>query len=161
MSNLQFNRDAVKRWRRAVWRELHRLDFHSGPDADVGLVIIAVSGFGTGLDVLVEVTGKGRAFVRDVLKRMRQAKVLRGQSLSIRWHDKGFAGQVALGLDIMATVGQIQRVGNPKRTARRKKTRRAGSEIQRRKPIAVAPSAIFTPKVKQGDAWYQSTKGAS
>lgn len=152
----QFDRHAVKAWRRRVWRELRRLGFEDGADAIVGLVVIAVMGFGTGADVLSEITGADPATVRDVLRRMRNARILRGQTLSISWTQKGFKGDVALVLDIMATIGQIRRVASPARAvAQRKRTTRVTGQPRRPRTV-VAEAAVFTPRIRKADAWYQS-----
>jgi hypothetical protein len=150
---MQFNREDVKRWRRAVHKELRWCKLPS--DDAVYRAAMVASGiycFGTNLDVLVEVTGQDRKFVRDTLKHFRSRRVLVGQTLRIDWNDPK-SGAFALLLDAMVGAGEIDRPPDPKRSAAQRARKSSGERKPYRKRTP-QPQGVFTPKVTKADPLY-------
>jgi hypothetical protein len=146
-----FEKEQIKRWRRTCHKEIDRLG--TTGDGDVfratGLVVMSIYAFGTDVQTLATLSGQTPAFVRNVLKRLRQQRILSGQRLRVNWNDKGFRGEISLCCDLLVAIGDVVRPVDPKRSAalKGKAGRKLGGANQRRTP-KVTPGAVFTPQVK-------------
>jgi hypothetical protein len=157
----QFDKSRVKRWRRDSWGELRRLGLDtSKPECAAGLVMVGVYSFGTDLDVLNEVTGLPRGFVRDVLKRMRKERILVGQTMRVRWDKAGMEGAVALTCDALVISGLVNRPPDPKRSAAQRRVVRTPSATPRQRRVPPASGAVFTPRVANAHPWYKIADAA-
>ncbi|MDP3768588.1 MAG: hypothetical protein Q8S13_11290 [Dehalococcoidia bacterium] len=152
---MNFDRKLVKRWRRDVWRVFADQGFKS-PEIPAAMVLAAVMCFGTDLSVLSDITGSSEAYVRQVLRRLRQQGVLRGRT--IRTAGLGREADVAtLGmvLDAGVAAGIFTRSADPKRSAaqkaRKPETRARGP---RRPRTQVTPGALFTPALQRSNPLY-------
>jgi hypothetical protein len=146
-----FDKARIKQWRRDISKEMHKIGLPSDtPEFDTGRVLAAVYGFGTDVDVLVEVTGYSAKYVRDVLKRCRKARIIVGQRLRVAWNEHG----ISLGLDAMVASGVCTRPPDPKRSAAQKARRQPAMRAPRRPRTVVAKGAVFTPKVTPADPYY-------
>ena len=149
----QFDKKAVKRWRRDVWRVFEKQGFKPA-EIMAALVMAAVAAFGTDLSVLSEITGHSADYVRVVLKRLRKQRVLSGATLRTAWDDDN-AGGLATALDAGVAAGIFTRGVDPKRSAaQRKRAASTRAYGPRRKSTAVAPGAVFTPAMKKANPLY-------
>lgn len=159
---MTYTKDAIKRWRRTCHKEIDRLGaFH---DADsfraVGLVAMSVYAFGTDVTTLAEMTGQTPELVRNVLRRLRQQRILTGQRLRVNWNDEGFSGVVSLCCDLLVAVGEVVRPVDPKRSAalKGKAGRKAGGTNKR--TTVLSAGAVYTPQVHAvPKQLYQIAKG--
>lgn len=146
-----YDKDAVKRWRRRCHKEIDRLNGRVANDQfrAVGLVAMSVYAFGTDLDTLVALSGQSAPFVRNVLKRLRAQRVLKGQTLRVNWNDTdNISSIVSLGLDLLVATGEVVRPVDPVRSAALKgKTGRKRGGTNRPK-VTIPTGAVFTPKVQ-------------
>src|SRR5262245_46493131 len=98
-----FDKQQIKRWRRACHKEIDRLGTTGSADRfrAIGLIAMSIYAFGTDVTTLTTLTGQPSKMVRDVLKRLRTQGVLKGQTLRVNWNDKGFRGEVSLCCDLL------------------------------------------------------------
>ncbi len=156
----QFDKHAVKRWRRDIWR-IFAKDGFTPPELMAVLVLVGVSQFGTDLGVLSELTGSSAAYVTKVLRRLRKQRVLSGQTLRVRWEDDD-DGYLAAMLDAGVSAGLWVRAVDSKRSAAQKarapETRHRGPK---RPAVRVPTGAVFTPKKQHADPLYASEEYAN
>lgn len=149
----RFEPKSIRRWRRDVWRVFDKEGFKP-TEIMAGLVLAAVSAFGTDPDVLSEITGHSTEYVRKVLKRLRRERVLRGQTLRAAWGDNE-TGSFAVLLDGMVAAGIMTREINDKASAAQKarapETRARGP---RRPSTKVAVGAVFSPQIQKSNPLY-------
>jgi hypothetical protein len=154
MTDQQFDRRRVQRWRRDIWRTFDKCGF-TPPEIMAAMVLAAVAAVGTDLGVLSELTGHSTGYVRKVLKRLRAARILSGQTLRTPGVADGMDGHVGTVLDAGVAAGIFARFPDPKRSAAQKarapETRARGP---RRPRVVVALGAVFTPNVKKADPLY-------
>ncbi len=156
MSEKRFDPVRVRHWRRTIFREFTGMGFRPGRELGAATILAAISGFGTDAGVLSEVTGFGEEFIAKVVKHVRKAGILRGQTLRTGgWDKQGGIGYVAVMLDAMVAAGDLYRPVDPKRSAAQK-ARAVGSRHTRsvRAALRPAPGAIWTPKQTSGNPWY-------
>ena len=148
-----FARDAVKHWRRTVHNELRRMRLTpEGPVYPAAMVTAAVYCFGTDLDVLVEASGHQAEYVKRVLKRLRQQRVLNGPRLRVAWQDEKH-GDLAWFLDAMVACGDLVRPVDPKRSAAHK-GRHSGPRQPRAVRVKPEPRTPFRPAVVKSNPLY-------
>ena len=151
----RFDKVGVRRWRRDIFREIRSSGIEPNePAFSVGMVLSAVYGFGTDTGVIAELTGLHEDYVKSVLKKLRKARVLRGQTLRVRWNADGFEGTLAFVLDAHVAAGNFTRGVDEKRSAAQR-ARRRPEMVKPRKPRAVQPKgAVFTPGVTKSNPLY-------
>lgn len=148
-----FDKREIQRWRRTVFRELHALGFRSPSDLGAGLVLATIGYFGTDIDVLIEMTGHSREFITKVLRRARKERIVRGQTLAVRWDAEGFEGSLAFALDTMTAAGMLFRPVDQKRSAaQRGAMRKPRGKYRPRQPKVVG---AFTPAKSHSNPYYQ------
>ena len=149
-----FEKADVKRWRRTIHKELRRvrLSPSDGPSYQVAMVLAAVYGFGTNAALLSELTGQSVEYVKTTLKRLRQQRILSGQTLRARWEDKKHGGFAWI-IDAMVGAGDLARFVDPKRSAAHK-GRHSGPRTPRRPRVTIAKGAIFSPKMVKSNPLY-------
>jgi hypothetical protein len=146
---MPYDRQSIKRWRRTCHKEIDRLG--ACGDADhfraTALVAMSVYAFGTDVTTLSDLSGQSPAFVRTVLKRLRQQRVLSGQCLRVNWNEKGLVGMVSLCCDLLVAVGEVMRPVDPKRSAALKGKAGRKRGAANRKRIPLTSGASYSPKV--------------
>ena len=151
----RFERDSVKRWRRAVHKELRWLNLPSEDDVyRAAMICAAIYCFGTDVSVLIEISGQDEARVRAVLKRLRKTGVLSGQRLRASDGWSGKHGTFGLLLDAMVAAGELYRPPDKKRSAAAKARPRTKSSSPRRPPTKIEPGSVFSPKVSKSNPFY-------
>lgn len=150
----QFDKHRVKRWRRETWRIFEQQGFKPA-EIMAALVMAAVSGFGTDVDVLSELTGSSTDYVTKVLRRLRKQRVLAAQTMRTRWTDDN-DGYVATLLDAGVAAGLFTRDAVDQRRsaaqkARAPETRHVGPQRQR---VRIPKGAVFTPKTQKANPMY-------
>lgn len=146
----RFEKESIKRWRWTCHKEVDRLDGKNGDPyfRAAALVAMSIYAFGTDVAVLSELSGQTPGFVRTILKRLRQERVLTGQRMRVSWNDKGAEGEISLVCDLLVATGHVTRPPDPKRSAalKGKAGRKRGGTNRTRK--VVSEGAVFTPQVK-------------
>jgi len=149
----QFDRESVKKWRRAVHKELRWL---GAPSEDLvyraAMVCATVFCFGTDADILAELSGQDEKLFRTVLKRLRKMRVLVGQTLRASDGWQGKYGNFGLMLDAMVAAGDLYRPPDEKRSAAQKARRNPESRKPRSPRQAVTPGT--RPKVVNSNPLY-------
>lgn|SRR2546421_3416829 len=150
--NEQFDKRAVKRWRRDIWRAFERERFKPAEIA-AAMVFAAVESFGTDVSVLVQITGHSGEYVRKVLKRLRKQRVLSGQSINASGYGgDDFAQSVGACIDAGIAAGVFVHPVDPKRSAAQKaRTAETRARGPRRRRVVVADGAVFTPKRRKSN----------
>lgn len=147
---MTYTKDSIKRWRRTCHKEIDRLGTYGDADSfrATGLVVVSVYAFGTDVSTLCVLTGQSPEVVRNVLKRLRQQRILTGQRLRVNWNEKGFCGVVSLCCDLLVVVGEVVRPVDAKRSAalKGKAGRKAGGTNKRR--VTLLTGAVYTPQVQ-------------
>lgn len=147
-----FDRTKLLKYRRTVFRELTGLGMKAGTSIfGAAEVMAAVSGFGTSLTVLTEVTGHSPKFIRTVLKRLRKSGVLRGTTLRVRWDVEGFEALCAISCDALVAEGFALRVPDEKRSAAHRGKHSGPRKPRTRKTFVSGP---FTPKKVKSNPLY-------
>lgn len=147
---MSYTKDSIKRWRRTCHKEIDRLGTYGHADSfrATGLVVMSVYAFGTDVTALAEITGHSPKFVRDVLKRLRQQRVLSGQRLRVNWNEEGFSGVVSLCCDLLVAIGEVVRPIDARRSAalKGKAGRKTGGTNKRR--VTLPAGAVYSPHVQ-------------
>lgn len=152
---MDFDPRKVKRWRRDVWRAYEAAGFKPA-EIIAAMVLAAVVSFGTDPNVLSKITGSSEAYVRQVLKRLRQQRVLSGQTLRAGWlgSDED-AANIGAVLDAGVAACIFTRSPDPKRSAAQKARKpETYARGARRRRTIVAPGAVFTPKQQKSNPLY-------
>ena len=154
-SEALFERDSVKRWRRAVHKELRWLKLPSEDSVyRAAMVCAGIFCFGTDVAVLAEVSGQEPRIVRSVLKQLRRNRALTGRTLRANGGWDGKHGALGMMLDAMVAAGDLYRPPDEKRSAAAK-ARKMSTERKARKPHQrVEPGTVFRPKVSKSDPLY-------
>jgi hypothetical protein len=118
------------------------------------MVMAAVDAVGTNPKLIGELVGVSTEYVTKVLRRLRAQRLLRGQTLRVRWDEPGFDGFVSFVLDAMVSTGELVRPPDEKRSAAQKarapETRARGPRAKRTR----MPVGAFTPKHVKADPLY-------
>lgn len=148
-----FEKAAVRRWRREVWREFERGGFDA-IEIQAALVMAAIAIVGTDTESLSELTGLSAEYARKVMRRLRKHRVLSGQTIRVAWETDGL--EMSVFFDAMVAAGILTRSPNPKRSAAQKarapETRARGPRGPRRQAARVV--GPYTPTIKKADPWY-------
>lgn len=140
MTERFFNRKKLIQYRRRVFRELTTLGFRAASrEFRCATVMAAVSGFGTALPVLGEVTGFDAAFIQRVLRRLRKSKMLVGQKMRLGWDGEGMEAIIAICCDALVADGCVVRVPDEKRSAAHRGKHGGPRKVSQRKPQPIEP----------------------
>jgi hypothetical protein len=151
-----FSPARVRRWRRDVFRTLTGMGIKPSPMLTAGMVLAAISGFGTDPLVLRELVGADETFLRRIVRRLRKQRVLVGQTLRVNWDDEGFAGVVAVCCDVLVATGCVARPVDPARSAAMKaRTVPTRKPRQRARRKVTVLGTVWTPKHVKANPLYQ------
>ena len=151
----RFDRASVKRWRRAVHKELRWLKLPS-EDAvyRAAMVCAAIFCFGTDVAVLAEVSGQDPDVVRSALKQLRRNRALTGRMLRASAGWDGTFGAFGMMLDAMVAAGDLYRAPDEKRSAAAKARAKPTERKARQPRPRVDPGTVFRPKVSKSNPLY-------
>jgi hypothetical protein len=102
-----------KKWTlQNICNEVVRLDpkMAMQPDSETfmaAVILLAMTRVGVDVPDLVKFTGYPRAFIRAVVQRCRQNKIVHRGALRVKWWDKG-TGHIEFWLDVGAALGEME-----------------------------------------------------
>lgn len=156
MTRVDFDKKAVRRWRRDVFRALQSSGYNPA-ESMAGMVLAAVIAIGTDITAISALTGLSTDYALKVVKRLRKQRIVQGNTLSAAWAAKGDDMQHEVGavLDCGVAAGVFVRSVDPKRSAaqkmRKPETRARGQRGPRKVREA---NVIAPPKIRASNPYF-------
>lgn len=141
------------RWRRDVWRVFERGGLKPA-EINAAMILAAVAAIGTDPSALSTLTGLSVDYVRKVTTRLRQQRILRGQTIRVAWMREH--GDLAAILDGCVAAGRFTRASVDEKRSAAQKARRPETYARgpRRPRTTILPGAVFTPKQQIANPLY-------